>query len=91
MPCRHSTASVFALVFAVGSTGAALDVRVDATGGVPRLMVDGLTVRARIFWGAPGTTPLSIGPEWRTVMFEFTATGNASNGTLHVRFGETPG
>ena len=38
--------------------GAVETVRVDASSGAPRLVVDGKPVRARMFFGLPGTKPL---------------------------------
>ena len=69
----------------------ALTVRVDPAGGAPRLVVNGAPVRARIFFGAPGSTPLPVSSNWSEVRFEFVASGSASNGTLHFRFGQKPG
>jgi hypothetical protein len=69
----------------------ALTVRVDSAGGAPRLVVNGEPVRARMFWGAPGWSALPIEPEWKHIAFEFTATGSASNGTMHFRFGPSAG
>lgn len=69
----------------------ALTVRVDSAGGAPRLTVNGQPVRARIFFGMPGAAPIAIGPAWREVSFDFTASGSATNGTMHFRFGQEPG
>lgn len=63
----------------------------DPAGGAPRLLVNGEPVRARMFWGAPGSTPLKLTTEWKQISFEFTASGSASNGTMHFRFGSEPG
>jgi beta-galactosidase len=69
-----------------------LTVRVDASHGAPRLVVNGQPVRARMFFGGPGSSPIKIGPAGRSVEFEFTAENDApGNGTLHFRFGQTPG
>ena len=70
---------------------AALTVRVDATGGAPRLVVNGTPVRARIFWGGPGAAPLPVETSWKEVRFEFVAAGDAATGTMHFRFGQQPG
>ncbi len=35
--------------------------------------------------------PLSTSPVWKEVTFEFVASGSATNGTMHFRFGNTPG
>ena len=68
-----------------------LTVRVDAAGGAPRLVVNGEPVRARMFFGMPGSAPIRVGTNGQPVEFEFHATGSASNGTLHLRFGAQPG
>lgn len=78
--------TVTGLVFA-----APLTVRVDPAGGAPRLLVNGKPVRARMFWGAPGSAPLKLSSEWKLISFEFIASGSASNGTMHFRFGSEPG
>ena len=69
----------------------ALTVRVDPADGAPRVVVNGEPVRARIFFGGPGSAPLPIAPAWKEVRFDFVASGSASNGTLHFRFGQKPG
>jgi len=75
-----------------GLAGAApLAVRVDAAAGAPRLMVNGKPVRARMFWGAPGSAPLKIGPQAQALSYEFVAGAGASNATMHFRFGAQPG
>ncbi|MCX6901099.1 MAG: beta-galactosidase [Verrucomicrobia bacterium] len=78
--------AVTGLVFA-----APLTVRVDPAGGAPRLLVNGQPVRARMFWGAPGSAPLKLTPEWKQISFEFAASGSASDGTMHFRFGSEAG
>lgn len=70
---------------------APLTVRVDPASGAPRLLVNGEPVRARMFWGAPGSAPLKLSTEWKQISFEFTASGSANNGTMHFRFGSEPG
>jgi len=69
----------------------ALTVRVESPDGAPRLVVNGKLVRARMFWGCAGSAPLQIGPVAKEESFEFTASGNATTGTLHFRFGPKPG
>jgi len=69
----------------------ALTVRVDSPNGTPRILVNGEPVRARMFWGAPGSAPIRITPDWSEVSFDFVAGGSAANGTMHFRFGDTPG
>ncbi len=82
-----------ALAATLGSVdvASALTVTVDNSRGVPQLSVNGKPARARMFWGAPGSTPLRVAPEWGITEFEFTAADSADNGTMHFRFGETPG
>ncbi len=81
-----------ALLLALPSWPAsALTVRVDAAKGAPRLTVNGEPVRARIFYGGPGASALPIGLEWQHLEFDFTATGGATNGTMHLRFGPSAG
>ncbi len=69
----------------------ALTVRVDTKGGAPQILVDGQPVRARMFWGAPGSAPIRVAPTWNDIDFEFTASGSATNGTMHFRFGRGQG
>jgi hypothetical protein len=70
----------------------ALEVHVEATGGAPRICVDGQPVRARMFYGAPGSGPLKVSPTAGEAAFEFTAAEDEpGHGTLHFRFGEKPG
>ena len=67
-------------------------VRIDGSGGAPRILVDGKPVRARFFFGNPGTFPLAAGVMGKQVSFDFTADDDAFNqGTMHFRFGDTPG
>lgn len=61
------------------------------TGQAAHWLVDGQSVPARVFWGAPGPANLAIGPEAQALVYEFTSAGAASNGTLHFRFGRRPG
>ena len=84
-------ACLFAFYVLLGSA-LALDVRVDATGGAPRICVDGQPVRARMFFGMPGTSPLKVGVTPGEVAFEFTALEDEpAKATLHFRFGQQPG
>lgn len=75
----------------VMTASAALTVRVESPNGAPRLVVDGKPVRARMFWGAPGAASMPVSNDWQQVNFEFVATGNATNGTMHFRFGKETG
>ncbi len=54
----------------IGSAGA-LSVRVDTTNGAPRLLVDGKPVRARMFFGIPGSAPIAIAAGPRQMSFDF--------------------
>lgn len=68
-----------------------LTVHVESTNGAPRLVVNGTPVRARMFFGMPGPAPMPVSPAWKEVSFDFVATGGATNGTMHFRFGHAPG
>ncbi len=85
------TVAATLLCAAACSSAPALTVRVDSAGSAPRIVVDGTPVRARMFWGAPGAAPLPVAETGGMTSFDFTASGGATNGTLHFRFGETPG
>ncbi|MCX5684912.1 MAG: beta-galactosidase, partial [Planctomycetota bacterium] len=67
-------------------------VRVDASSGAPRIVIDGKPVRARMFWGAPGARPMPIAAKPQEVAFEFTASEDEpAKATMHFRFGQTAG
>jgi len=68
-----------------------LTVRVDATSGAPRWLVNGQPRRARVFFGGPGPSPIAFSPTPQTVSFDFVALGSSTNATLHFRFGQVPG
>lgn len=69
-----------------------LTVRVDTPSGAPRLLVNGRPVRARMFFGGPGSAPVWIEPAGRSIEFEYTAENDSQGtGTLHFRFGQMPG
>lgn len=71
---------------------AAETVRVAVVNGVPQIQVDGNPVRARMFWGAPGSRPLRISSVGKVVTFEFSATEDEpKNATMHFRFGQLAG
>lgn len=71
---------------------AAQTVRVDSSAGVPRIVVDGQPVRARMFWGAPGSRPLAVGTAAQVLEFEFSPVQDEpSHATMHFRFGQVPG
>jgi beta-galactosidase len=45
-----------------------------------------------MFWGAPGSRPLSVGTEGQEVEFEFSPPQDEpTKATMHFRFGQTPG
>ena len=85
------TALALALTALCPGLSQALTVGVDHFGGVPQIAVDGHGVRARIFYGGPGASALAVGREWQHLEFDFTATGSADNGTMHLRFGPSAG
>lgn len=79
-------------VFWSTTTLAVERVRVDASSGVPMILVDGKPVRARMFWGNQGTRPLTIGPQAQLVDFEFTPTyDEPAKATMHLRFDKKAG
>ena len=54
MTARHLVYGMF--VFLTCNTAMSVEtVRVDASSGAPRLVVDGKPVRARVFWAPPGS------------------------------------
>lgn len=78
--------------FWVSAAAAVETVRVDASSGAPRLLVDGRPARARMFWGAPGSRPLPITKSGTQISFEFSpAEDEPSKATMHLRFGHVPG
>lgn len=89
-PGRRFTSFVI-LAAALAPPAFGLTVRVQVRDGVPQIVVDGKPARARMFFGIPGSAPVSIGPEGKEIRFEFTAAATAENGTLHIRCGEAPG
>jgi beta-galactosidase len=88
---KHSLILLTALLLAPLAVVHAAEVRVSAADGVPRILVDGKPVRARLFWGAPGTLPLPVSGS-QVITREFTAVATeTSRATLHMRFGSVPG
>src|SRR5574340_1024323 len=81
------------LALAASRDAAAVEtVRVDASSGAPRLVVDGKPVRARMFFGMPGTKPVKASAAGGPIAFEFVAVQDAPRtGTMHFRFGQAPG
>ena len=92
-----STRLTFTLSLTLWFVGASMSnavetVRVDATSGAPRLLVDEKPVRARMFWGAPGTGAVRVAPEGTEILFEFSPhQDEPGNATMHFRFGQTAG
>ncbi|MFO1065468.1 MAG: beta-galactosidase [Pirellulales bacterium] len=87
-----STSVLLFLAISVASLSAADSVRIEVSGGVPRLTIDGRPVRPRIFWGGPGSRPLRITSQWQQIAFEFEAMHDEpQRGTMHLRFGQLPG
>src|ERR1035438_1264552 len=90
--CAVLVTCVSLSVLAASSKSERLTVRVDASSGAPRLMVNGRAVRPRMFFGGPGAGIIKIEPAGRQVEFEFIAQDDApESGTLHFRFGHTAG
>lgn len=90
---RSIAPTLFALAAACAALPAsAATYRVDTTGGAPRIVVDGKPIRARIFWGAPGSMPIKLTSGATVKTFEFTPTDDEpSRATMHFRFGPEPG
>lgn len=80
------------LAFGHAASQAIETARIDASSGAPRLLIDGRPVRARMFWGAPSSRPLSVGPGIQEIDFEFSPhESEPANATMHLRFGKTAG
>jgi hypothetical protein len=87
-------ARVASFLLLLGGAGPALTAayRVDTTGGAPRITADGQPMRARIFWGAPGSMPIIVSPGSTVRSFEFTPNDDEpSRATMHFRFGPEAG
>ena len=70
---------------------AAESVRVGIRDGVPQILVDGRPVRARMFFGNPGSRPIPLSTEWKTYSYEFIPTENEpKTATVHFRFDRMP-
>lgn len=89
---RGSVAISCLLVWLAYPARAVETVRVDAVSGAPRIVVDGQPVRARMFWGAPGSRPLPLDTAAQLIEFEFSpAQDEPAKATMHLRFGQLPG
>lgn len=89
-----SWCSVCCLVILAGAstTSAVESVRIDASSGAPRILVDGKAVRARMFWGGMGPGLIPLQKAEQVVTFEFLAAQDEpARATMHFRFGNTPG
>ncbi|MDR2754940.1 MAG: beta-galactosidase [Planctomycetaceae bacterium] len=84
--------SVFtsAFIFAfLGNLSAVETVRVGVTNGVPRILVDGQPVRARMFFGNPGSLPIPVGTNTQRFTFEFQPVeSETQTATMHIRCGK---
>ncbi|MDR0338558.1 MAG: beta-galactosidase [Planctomycetaceae bacterium] len=75
-------------LFFLNAIPAAETVRVDVANGVPRILVDGQPVRARMFFGNPGSLPIAVGTEAQRLTFEFQPVASEpQTATMHIRFG----
>ncbi len=84
--CGFAVAGWAALAVAAGS------VRIDASSGTPRIVVDGQPVRARMFWGRPTVGPVLAEKTGQLLGFDFSPLEDAPSGaTMHFRFGHVPG
>lgn len=80
------------MVLVVPAAAGVETVRIEAAAGAPRILVDGQPVRARMFWGAPGSRPLAVDATGQDVEFEFSPAHDApGQATMHFRFGQKPG
>ncbi len=85
-------AALAVLMLAAGPAAAVESVRVDASSGAPRIVIDGKPVRARLFFGLPGAAALSLKTTEQIVTFTFTAPDDEpARATMHFRFGDSPG
>jgi beta-galactosidase len=92
MAIRSLLLVILLLGWSVEMAAAVQTVRVDSSTATPRLLVDGRPVRARMFWGAPGSGLIPIGPQGKRITFEFSPNEDEpSRATMHFRFGTTPG
>lgn len=83
---------VLSIVVGAQSATGPLTVRVDAARGAPRLLVNGQPVRARMFYGQPASGVLALTREGARLSFTFRPSADANAaGTMHFRFGQSPG
>lgn len=60
--------------------------------GAPRITVDGQPVRGRMFFGAPGRSPIRVETSPQELSLEFTALEDEpASATMHLRFNQEPG
>lgn len=73
------------------SVFAAESVRVGVRNGVPQILADGQPLRARMFFGNPGTKPLIINAGEQRISFEFQPLeSEPSQATVHFRLPQKP-
>jgi len=69
-----------------------LTATVQTIQGVPRLVVNGKPMAPRMFFGAPGSTPVDIPAGTSCQTFDFSPSQDAmGNGTVHIRPAHMPG
>lgn len=87
--------SLYCLVIAILTAVPAVaveSVRVDASSGSPRIVVDGKPVRARMFFGYPGVQWPVARETGREIAFEFSPNEDEpALAAMHLRFGNAPG
>jgi beta-galactosidase len=96
MPGRNSRQIIFCALAILGGTAAAAraveTVRVDASSGAPRILVDGKPVRARVFFGNPGIQWPTAPATGQLLTFEFSPTEEEpAHAAIHFRFDPAPG
>ncbi|MBI5833451.1 MAG: hypothetical protein HZB16_14225 [Armatimonadetes bacterium] len=84
--------SSLVLLLAACSLAGALTVKVDATAGAPRLLVNGQPKRARMFYGGPASSAVKLPAAGGPIDEVFTALGDEPRiATMHFRFGHQRG
>ncbi|MDR2704313.1 MAG: beta-galactosidase [Planctomycetaceae bacterium] len=79
------------IVFFLPNVPAAETVRVDVANGAPRILVDGQPVRARMFFGNPGSLPINVETNAQRLTFEFQPVeSEPKTATMHIRFERKP-
>lgn len=65
-----------------------VNVRVEKRSGSPRIVVDGETVPARMFWGRSNCRRIPLGKEWRRHEFKITPQAQVKYGLFRFMFPE---